>query len=286
MCVCVGVFVCVCVAGHPFHRNKLPRSTDKNSDALNLLSKVFGGGTKAHSAHEAHKLAVATKMSPAKKSALKKLSAKGNLANPKYSEHRGRKAPPGIPPIPPPPHILGALPGQGVYLDYNFSGEGTVDMHTRRAPEICTHTINSRCLNFCFFVCLSLLCLSLFSAGGPMSAEPPPNPVQEGLQEIMGGWTGAGWWQPCSEVCTAGRSRAEMKKVETFKQFQACEANCRKTKAGQLKKVIAHVREVVAEEGGPTGGPGGPGGGPGMQPPHMVAQRVSKHLLKWAETQV
>ena len=77
-----------------------------------------------------------------------------------------------------------------------------------------------------------------------------------------------------------------MKKVETFKQFQACETKCRKTKATQLHKVIAHVKEVVAKEGGPTGGPGGPGGGPGMQPPHMVAQRVSKHLLKWAETQV
>ena len=39
-----------------------------------------------------------------------------------------------------------------------------------------------------------------------------------------------------------------MKKVETFKQFQACEATCRKTKAKQLKKVIAHVKEVVAKE--------------------------------------
>jgi len=99
----------------------------------------------------------------------------------------------------------------------------------------------------------------------------------------MGGWTGAGWWQPCSEVCTAGRSRAEMKTLETFKQFQACESNCRKTKAGQLKKVIAHVKEVVAQEGGPTRGPAG--GNRAMPPPHMMAQRVSKHLLKWAETQ-
>jgi len=73
-----------------------------------------------------------------------------------------------------------------------------------------------------------------------------------------------------------------MKKVETFKQFQTCEANCRKTKAAQLHKVIAHVKEVVAKEGGDTSGPGQ---GHGMQPPHMVAQRVSKHLLKWAETQ-
>ena len=85
-------------------------------------------------------------------------------------------------------------------------------------------------------------------------------------------------------MCTGGRSRAEMKKVETFKQFQTCESTCRKTKALQLKKVIAHVKEVVAKEGG--GSPAGGGGPRGMQPPHMVAQRVSKHLLKWAETQV
>lgn len=79
-------------------------------------------------------------------------------------------------------------------------------------------------------------------------------------------------------MCTGGRSRAEMKKVETFKQFQACEATCRKTKAKQLKKVIAHVKEVVAKEAGHRGGRAVP-------PAHVVAQRVSKHLLKWAETQ-
>jgi len=213
-----------------------PALQNKNSDAMNLLARVFGGGSKAHSAHEAHKLAISAKQSPAKKSAIKKLTAKGKLGSPKYTEHRGRKvaaAGGGIPPIPTAPHILGALPGQGGPL------------------------------------------------GGPGGG--PPNPVQEGLQAIMGGWTGAGWWQPCSEVCTAGRSRAEMKTAETFKQFQACESNCRKTKAGQLKKVIAHVKEVVAEEGGPTGGPAG--GNRAMPPPHMMAQRVSKHLLKWAETQ-
>ena len=82
----------------------------------------------------------------------------------------------------------------------------------------------------------------------------------------------------CACVCVC-----VMKKVETFKQFQACEANCRKEKAAQLKKVIAHVKEVVAKEGGDAGG--GPGGMRGMQPPHMVTQRVSKHLLKWAESQ-
>jgi len=210
-----------------------PVLQNKNSDAMDLLARVFGG-SKAHSAHEAHKLAVTAKQSPAKKAAIKKLTAKGKLASPKYSEHRGRKvAAGGIPPMPSAPHILGALPGQGGAL------------------------------------------------GGPGGGG-PPNPVQEGLQAIMGGWTGAGWWQPCSEVCTAGRSRAEMKTAETFKQFQACESNCRKTKAGQLKKVIAHVKEVVAKEGGPTGSPGG---NRAMPPPHMMAQRVSKHLLKWAEAQ-
>jgi len=212
----------------------------KNEDALKLLSHFFGGSSTAHSKHEVHKLAVSAKASPAKKAALKKLSAKGKLASPNYSEHRGRSktAPGGIPPIPPAPHIMGALPGQGGPL------------------------------------------------GGPGGGG-PPNPVQEGLQEIMGGWTGAGWWQPCSEVCTGGRSRAEMKKVETFKQFQACETKCRATKSQQLKKVIAHVKEVVAKEGGPTGGAeGGPGGGGRAMPPqHMMVQRVSKHLLKWAETQ-
>jgi len=105
--------------------------------------------------HEVHKLAVSAKASPAKKAALKKLAAKGKLASPNYSEHRGRSktAAGGIPPIPPPPHIMGALPGQGGPLGGPGGGFGG-----------------------------------------------PPNPVQEGLQEIMGGWTGAGWWQPCSEV--------------------------------------------------------------------------------------
>eukprot|EP00290_Baffinella_frigidus_P043260 CAMPEP_0180289770 /NCGR_PEP_ID=MMETSP0988-20121125/14958_1 /TAXON_ID=697907 /ORGANISM="non described non described, Strain CCMP2293" /LENGTH=217 /DNA_ID=CAMNT_0022264935 /DNA_START=61 /DNA_END=710 /DNA_ORIENTATION=- len=105
--------------------------------------------------------------------------------------------------------------------------------------------------------------------GGPDGA-PPPNPVAEGLQSIMGGWTGAGWWQPCSEVCTAGRSRAEMKVAETFKQFQACESHCRGKKAAQLKSVIGHVKAMVKAEGGnpnqpafDRGPPGGPGGGPG-----------------------
>jgi len=176
-----------------------------------------------------------------KKAALKRLAIK----SPDSSQHRGRGAPAdgGIPPMPSAPHIMGALPGQG----------------------------------------------------GP-DAGPPPNPVAEGLQAVMGGWTGAGWWQPCSEVCTAGRSRAEMKVAETFKQFQACESNCRGKKAAQLKKVIGNVKAMVTKEGGnpnegmgggpgggaPGGGPGGHGGPPrGMPPPGMVAQRVSKHLLKW-----
>ena len=75
----------------------------------------FCSSDKRNTQHEVHKLAVSAKASPAKKSALKKLAAKGKLASPQYSEHRGRSkaAPGGIPPIPPPPHIMGALPGQG-----------------------------------------------------------------------------------------------------------------------------------------------------------------------------
>jgi hypothetical protein len=144
----------------------------KDNLALNLLSRMFGGGAKS-------KPAVSSKSSPAKKAALKRLIGK----SPNYSSHRGRatasKAAAGIPPIPPPPHIMGALPGQGGPLAGPGGGDG-------------------------------------------------PNPVQMGLQEIIMGWTGAGWWSPCTEVCTGGRTRAEMKVEETFKQFQACEANCRK----------------------------------------------------------
>jgi len=69
--------------------------------------------------HEAHKLAISAKQSPAKKSAIKKLTAKGKIGSPKYMEHRGRKvaaAGGGIPPIPTAPHILGALPGQGLEI--------------------------------------------------------------------------------------------------------------------------------------------------------------------------
>ena len=144
----------------------------KDNLALNLLSRMFGGGAKS-------KPAVSSKSSPAKEAALKRLIGK----SPNYSSHRGRatasKAAAGIPPIPPPPHIMGALPGQGGPLAGPGGGDG-------------------------------------------------PNPVQMGLQEIIMGWTGAGWWSPCTEVCTGGRTRAEMKVEETFKQFQACEANCRK----------------------------------------------------------
>jgi hypothetical protein len=37
-----------------------------------------------------------------------------------------------------------------------------------------------------------------------MNCAGPPNPVEAGMNEVLGGWSGAGWWQPCSEVCTAG----------------------------------------------------------------------------------
>eukprot|EP00285_Hemiselmis_virescens_P013353 CAMPEP_0173384882 /NCGR_PEP_ID=MMETSP1356-20130122/7483_1 /TAXON_ID=77927 ORGANISM="Hemiselmis virescens, Strain PCC157" /NCGR_SAMPLE_ID=MMETSP1356 /ASSEMBLY_ACC=CAM_ASM_000847 /LENGTH=228 /DNA_ID=CAMNT_0014340465 /DNA_START=175 /DNA_END=857 /DNA_ORIENTATION=- len=178
--------------GSDVHGGK--RLAAKNSAALNLLSHMMGAPS-AHGKHAAH-------IQAGKVAALKRL--------------RGR-AGGGIPPIPPPPHILGALPGQG----------------------------------------------------GSMGAMPPPNPVQEGFAEIMSAWTGAGWWQPCGEVCTAGRTRAEMKVEETFKQFQACQTQCRKTKATQLHKVIARVKAEVVKEGGnpnagggPFPGPGGPGGSP------------------------
>ncbi len=123
----------------------------------------------------------------------------------------------------------------------------------------------------CMYVCMYIY-IYIYSGG-------PPNAVEAGMNEVLGGWSGAGWWQPCSEVCTAGRSRAEMKKVESFKQFQACESKCRATKAKELKNVIAHVKAMVGAE---AQGPGGPHG---MQPPHMLAHRLSKHLVKWAETQ-
>jgi hypothetical protein len=169
--------------------------TEKDNDALNLLSRMFGSskarskvslacivpcpnygtGRQAsslikvkrlrkflplatlfhppdvHSAdgmltwqHEAHKRAISAKVSPAKAAAMKKLAAK----SPNYSQHRGRKVPPndgGIPPIPPPPHIMGALPGQGCLPTRLLVNEPSAPCTCPRASLSAPSSSCSRC---------------------------------------------------------------------------------------------------------------------------------------------
>jgi len=99
-------------------------------------------------------------------------------------------------------------------------------------------------------------------------ALPTPN---EALQGLIAGWSGAGWWQPCDEVCMPRKGTKRDK--ANFLKFQSCEQLCRKSKAESLRKVMSKIK-TVAENAPP----------PKPVAPHTI-QKLSKHLLKWAESQ-
>eukprot|EP00291_Cryptomonas_curvata_P026271 CAMPEP_0172175286 /NCGR_PEP_ID=MMETSP1050-20130122/14138_1 /TAXON_ID=233186 /ORGANISM="Cryptomonas curvata, Strain CCAP979/52" /LENGTH=230 /DNA_ID=CAMNT_0012847361 /DNA_START=54 /DNA_END=743 /DNA_ORIENTATION=+ len=58
----------------------------------------------------------------------------------------------------------------------------------------------------------------------------------EALQGLIAGWSGAGWWQPCAEVCrpTAGTKHTKA----NFKIYTDCEEKCRQTKTERLKETM------------------------------------------------
>ena len=92
----------------------------------------------------------------------------------------------------------------------------------------------------------------------------------EELQGLIAGWSGAGWWQPCAEVC---RPKAGTKHTKAnFKIFTDCEQKCRETKTEKLKEVMKHIRGSVGAEGE----------GQKAMAPHTI-QKLSKFLLKWAQ---
>eukprot|EP00287_Rhodomonas_sp_CCMP768_P012917 CAMPEP_0196731502 /NCGR_PEP_ID=MMETSP1091-20130531/11208_1 /TAXON_ID=302021 /ORGANISM="Rhodomonas sp., Strain CCMP768" /LENGTH=332 /DNA_ID=CAMNT_0042074641 /DNA_START=59 /DNA_END=1057 /DNA_ORIENTATION=+ len=121
------------------------------------------------------------------------------------------------------------------------------------------------------------------SAGGGVKENPqikkmkqreemPPESPAQALQGLIAAWSGAAWWQPCGEIC-APRAGASHDKA-AFHKFQACEQLCRKTKTQDLKKVLGKIKTAAATS----------------PPPHKALsrrtiQKLSKHLLTWAEGQ-
>jgi hypothetical protein len=98
-------------------------------------------------------------------------------------------------------------------------------------------------------------------------SQEPPN---EALQGLIAGWSGAGWWQPCAEVCrpTAGTKHTKA----NFKIYMDCEKKCRATKTEKLRQVMQHIRGAAEMAGGHK-----------EMAPHTI-QKLSKFLLKWAES--
>ncbi len=69
---------------------------------------------------------------------------------------------------------------------------------------------------------------------------------------LIAGWSGAGWWKPCGEVCRPGPGTKHTK--ANFDKFMACESACRKNKADYLHgfltpkaavKALAHAKHAA-----------------------------------------
>ena len=91
----------------------------------------------------------------------------------------------------------------------------------------------------------------------------------EALQGLIAGWSGAGWWQPCAEVCrpTAGTKHTKA----NFQIYTECEQKCRATKTEKLKEVMQHIRGSAEAAAGHK------------EIAPRTIQKLSKFLLKWAE---
>mmetsp|Transcript_3239 Transcript_3239/g.4669 ORF Transcript_3239/g.4669 Transcript_3239/m.4669 type:complete len:146 (+) Transcript_3239:1-438(+) len=59
---------------------------------------------------------------------------------------------------------------------------------------------------------------------------------------LIAGWSGAGWWKPCGEVCAP--APGEKKTKANFNKFMACQASCRRSKGEYLRGMIA-PKEVI-----------------------------------------